>query len=69
MDDSRIVQQFQALGDPVRWVVLSALRVRTRCAHELADAAGVSPTLMSHHLKVLREAGLIAAAKRGRYID
>lgn len=25
--------------------------------------------MMSHHLKVLREAGLIAAAKRGRYID
>jgi ArsR family transcriptional regulator len=31
--------------------------------------AGVSPPLLSHHLKVLRHAGLITGAKRGRWID
>lgn len=35
----------------------------------LADVAQVSPTLLSHHLKVLREAGLITGVKRGRWID
>jgi ArsR family transcriptional regulator len=35
----------------------------------LADAVGISPTLLSHHLKVLREAGLIIGVRRGRWID
>lgn len=35
----------------------------------LADAVGISPTLLSHHLKVLREAGLIVGMRRGRWID
>jgi ArsR family transcriptional regulator, arsenate/arsenite/antimonite-responsive transcriptional repressor len=35
----------------------------------LAEVADVSPTLLSHHLKVLREAGLIKGSRRGRWID
>jgi ArsR family transcriptional regulator len=31
--------------------------------------AEVSPPLLSHHLKVLRDAGLIAGTKRGRWVD
>ena len=39
------------------------------CACELAEIADVSAPLLSHHLRVLREAGLIVGAKRGRWID
>lgn len=69
MDDSMVVEQFKALGDPVRWAIVSELRGGTRCACELADVADVSAPLLSHHLKVLREAGLISGEKRGRWID
>lgn len=69
MDDSIVVEQFKALGDPVRWAIVRELRTGTRCACELSDVAEVSPPLLSHHLKVLREAGLIAGTKRGRWID
>ena len=69
MDDSIVVEQFKALGDPVRWAIVSELRAGTRCACELSDVADVSPPLLSHHLKVLREAGLIAGTKRGRWVD
>ena len=69
MDDSMIVEQFKALGDPVRWAIVSELRGGLRCACELADTAGVSAPLLSHHLKVLREAGLINGFRRGRWID
>lgn len=41
----------------------------TRCACVLAEMTEVSPPLLSHHLRVLREAGLIGGAKRGRWID
>ena len=69
MDDSIAVEQFKALGDPVRWAIVRELRTGTRCACELSSAAEVPPPLLSHHLKVLREAGLIVGAKRGRWVD
>jgi ArsR family transcriptional regulator, arsenate/arsenite/antimonite-responsive transcriptional repressor len=69
MNDSILVEQFKALGDPVRWAIVNELRGGTRCACELAERAAVSPPLLSHHLKVLRRAGLIAGTRRGRWID
>lgn len=69
MDDSKVVEQFKALGDPVRWVIVRELRKRARCACELSNVAGVSPPLLSHHVKVLREAGLVVGTKRGRWVD
>jgi ArsR family transcriptional regulator, arsenate/arsenite/antimonite-responsive transcriptional repressor len=41
----------------------------TTSARFLAEDVGISPTLLSHHLKVLRHAGLITATRRGRFID
>ena len=69
MDDSTFVEQFRALGDPIRWTIVHELQAGTRCACLLAEVAEVSPTLLSHHLKVLREAGLITGTRRGRWID
>ncbi|MEP7114487.1 MAG: metalloregulator ArsR/SmtB family transcription factor [Ilumatobacteraceae bacterium] len=69
MDDSTVVEQLRALGDPVRWAIVGELQGGTRCACVLAQLTEVSSTLLSHHLKVLREAGLIYGAKRGRWID
>ena len=69
VDDSIVVEQFKALGDPVRWAIVRELRAGKRCACELSDIAEVSPPLLSHHLKVLREAGLITGTKRGRWVD
>jgi ArsR family transcriptional regulator, arsenate/arsenite/antimonite-responsive transcriptional repressor len=69
VDDSIVVEQFKALGDPVRWAIVRELRAGTRCACELSGVTAVSPPLLSHHLKVLREAGLVAGTKRGRWVD
>lgn len=56
-------------ADPVRWRLLSALAGGPRCVCELQPAAEVTAPALSHHLKVLREAGLVTAARRGRWID
>jgi ArsR family transcriptional regulator len=69
VDDSSTVEQLRALGDPVRWSIVRELRGGTCCACELAQVADVSAPLLSHHLKVLRGAGLITGARRGRWID
>ncbi len=69
VDDSIVVEQFKALGDPVRLAIVRELRSGMRCACELAEATDASPQLLSHHLKVLRKAGLINGTKRGRWVD
>ncbi|MEV4707860.1 metalloregulator ArsR/SmtB family transcription factor [Actinoplanes sp. NPDC049316] len=59
-----------AAADPVRWRLLAALRDGgTRCVCDLQPVAGVASNLLSYHLKVLREAGLVRANRRGRWID
>ena len=69
VDDSTVVEMCRVLGDPVRWKVVSELRCGTRCACELGAAAGAAPSLLSHHLGVLRDAGVVTPKRRGRWID
>jgi ArsR family transcriptional regulator len=57
-------------ADPVRWRLLAVLADRgTHCVCELQPVAGVAANVLSYHLKVLREAGLVTSAKRGRWVD
>jgi len=59
---------FRALADPTRRRVLALLREKPMSAGELADQFDVSKPTMSAHFNVLREAGLIDAAKHGKTI-
>ncbi|MCJ7726101.1 MAG: metalloregulator ArsR/SmtB family transcription factor [Acidimicrobiia bacterium] len=60
---------FSALGDPIRLQVLGVLRDGMRCVCELREEIDVAPNLLSYHLKVLRDAGLVVATRRGRWVD
>ncbi len=61
---------FRALADPVRLRILSALIAGGGqiCACDFVSLAGKSQPTVSHHLKVLREAGLIEGERRGTWI-
>ena len=62
---------FKALGDPVRLRLLSLIAARAGaevCVCELTDAFDVTGPTISHHLKVLREAGLIDCERRGTWV-
>ena len=61
--------RFRALGDPTRLRIVRELSHGTRCVCELRDHLGIAGPLLSHHLAVLRDAGLVAATRRGRWID
>ncbi len=64
----RLARCFAALGDPVRLRLLSLIATDPTgavCACDLVGPAGKSQPTVSHHLKVLREAGLVASEKRG----
>jgi ArsR family transcriptional regulator len=58
-----------AVADPVRLQLLHQLAIRTSCVCELQVEPPIPANLLSYHLKVLREAGLIEGARRGRWID
>jgi ArsR family transcriptional regulator len=68
---SALALVFKALSDPVRLRLLSMITSATGgevCVCELTPAFGVSGPTISHHLKVLREAGLIEGDRRGTWV-
>jgi arsenate reductase len=56
----------RALGDPLRWRIVELLAGEQLCVAHLAEELGAAQPLVSHHLKVLRAAGLIES-DRYRY--
>jgi ArsR family transcriptional regulator len=56
-------------AEPVRWRILAGLSDEPRCVCAIQDDVDVSASLLSYHLKALREAGLVAATRRGKWID
>ncbi len=60
---------FGALGDPARLAILWALSRGTRCVCELTPQLGLAQNLLSYHLRILREAGLVVGIRRGRRIE
>ncbi len=59
----------QAVADPIRWTVLSVLAAGPQCVCSLQGEVPIAGNLLSYHLKVLREAGLITSSRRGRWVD
>jgi ArsR family transcriptional regulator, arsenate/arsenite/antimonite-responsive transcriptional repressor len=66
-----LAQVFRALGDPVRLRLVSLIGAHQggeACVCDLSAAFHLSQPTISHHLKVLREAGLIDSERRGTWV-
>jgi ArsR family transcriptional regulator len=66
-----LAEAFKALADPVRIQLLNLIATAEAgeaCACDLVEPVGKSQPTVSHHLKVLREAGLVASEKRGTWV-
>ena len=64
-----IAPMFKALGDPVRLRLMSMIASADEaCVCDLTDAFDLSGPTISHHLKVLREAGLVDSERRGTWV-
>ncbi len=61
-------QIFHALSDEKRLAILDLLRAGERCVCDIAGPIGMKQSLLSFHLKVLREAGLLRSARVGKWI-
>lgn len=61
-------ETFKALSDPTRREILHLLRDGAKTAGEIGSHFDMTGATVSHHLSVLREAGLISDDRRGKYI-
>lgn len=59
---------FKALSDPTRRRILDLLRARALSAGEITAHFSMTNATISHHLSVLRDAGLISDRHEGKYI-
>ena len=58
-----LADTFRVLGDPKRLLIFHTLMEGVQCNCELGETLDMAPNLVSHHLRLLREAGLIEAAR------
>ena len=73
LDDAaadRLARVFKALGDPTRVKLMSLIAASTdgeACVCDLTEPVGLSQPTVSHHLKLLVDAGLITRQQRGKW--
>lgn len=59
---------FEALADDRRLAILRVLASGEKCVCDVSAALGISDSLASHHLKKLREAGLVRTRRKGLWL-
>jgi ArsR family transcriptional regulator len=63
-----LAERFKALGDPTRLAIVKQLAGADEiCVCHLVPDAGLSQPTISHHLKLLRDAGLVTSERRGTW--
>ncbi|MGM0386272.1 MAG: ArsR/SmtB family transcription factor [Actinomycetota bacterium] len=68
---ARLSRGFRALSDPTRLQLLSMIAAHdggTACVCDLTAPLALSQPTISHHLRVLREAGLVTSERRGTWV-
>jgi len=69
-DAERVARVFKALGDPTRVRLLSLIAAGAggeACICDLTEPVGLSQGTVSHHMKLLAEAGLVTREQRGKW--
>ena len=70
-DANTLARSFAALSDPIRLRMLSAIASQAGeevCACDLVELSGRSQPTVSHHMKILVDAGLVTREKRGLWV-
>jgi ArsR family transcriptional regulator, arsenate/arsenite/antimonite-responsive transcriptional repressor len=63
----RLAEQFKALGDPTRLAIVNQLAGSGECCVCNLEPLGLSQPTISHHLKILRDAGIVESTRRGTW--
>lgn len=65
---ARLADMFRLLGDPSRLRILTACLAEPASVGAIAARAGLSISLVSHHLRLLRAARLVRATRQGKQV-
>lgn len=63
-----VAEMFKALGDETRLAIVQMLLGKELCVCDVLDAFDMSQPTISHHLKILRQAGLVQDERQGKWI-
>ena len=67
-DTTILAETFRLLGDPTRLRILFFCIARPQSVGDIAGSLGLSPSLVSHHLRLLRGARLVRGERRSRQV-
>jgi DNA-binding transcriptional ArsR family regulator len=67
--DTGCAGKLKVLSDPTRLSVVEILMDGPKYVGAINERLGVEQTLLSHHLKILREAGLVEAVRDGKAVE
>ncbi|MEO0771874.1 MAG: metalloregulator ArsR/SmtB family transcription factor [Pseudomonadota bacterium] len=65
---TELADTFGLLSDPTRLSIVVACMDQERAAGEIAETIGSSPSLVSHHLRLLRSARILKSERRGKQV-
>jgi len=65
---TELAETFRLMSDPTRLSIILACLDAPAAVGEMAERLGLSPSLVSHHLRLLRAARLLQADRRGRQV-
>mgnify|MGYP003294787940 CR=1 FL=1 len=68
MDERRIAAIFKALGDENRVRILKILHSGEKCACKLLEELNIGQSTLSHHMKILCDAGIVTGRKEGKWM-
>ena len=67
MDEKKTAAAFKALGDENRIRILKMLRGGEKCACKLLEELNITQPTLSHHMKILCDAGIVVGRKEGKW--
>jgi len=67
-DPEKLARIFKVLSVDTRVRVVDMLKRRTLCVNALARALDITPAAVSQHLRILRDAGIVKAEKKGYFV-
>lgn len=70
-ESAELARMFKAIGDPVRLRLVSLIASHANgeaCVCDISDTFDLSQPTISHHLRVLRDAGLLDCERRGTWV-
>lgn len=68
VDERNLNNIFHALNDPIRLKIMKYLQKKASTTQALSQMLVMSPSSVSHHLQILKEAGLVSAAKERKFV-